>query len=219
MESLISASRNTARKAASFSQPSAASAAGATRESGRRRRQGNASASGKNNDNDDGSGGGGGGAKRQRTSPTKAGRSGRGARNGSGGGTVAGPWVDEDRDSSAFHAVDFASAGYSPVRAGVPPPGALQLPRPSAAELAAADAEMSTAAASSGGGAVGAGAGGEGEGGVNTVTPSPEGNRAEGASPDGGRPGAESAQELQRKALSLTLDGCGLIRRIGKAMR
>lgn len=218
-----------------------AGAAGSTRQSGRRRRQSGGSGSG----NADGggvvlvgdSGGGTGGVKRQRTSSAsteaavdaaangKKGGSG-GGRDGDGSGSVLiKPWVDEHPESSAFHAVNNADdAGRSPARAddGEGSGGGAKLPVPSASDLAAAVASMAKAAAATAaatGSSRGGGAG-EGEGEANTVTPSPEGNQTDGrTSPADGAGARESPQELQRKALSLTLDGCGLIRRIGKAMR
>lgn len=240
----LSAGKTTPKKAAaSLSSSASVPPSGAEPNSGGRRRrgQGSTGAGGGLGAGEGGSRGG----KRQRTSspslPAVAAAataaSGNGSKNGRADRVAAAPWVERDSDASAFHPVDFASAGYSPLRGGegvgggsggFPRPGDEELAPPSAAELAAAVAEMSAltkaaqAATVSGGGGGGGGIQ-EGAGGVNTVTPSPEDNRADaGTSPDGAGGAAapgEGSLEQQRKALSLTLDGCGLIRRIGKAMR
>ena len=198
------------------SSPGNATSGGGGKETARRRRS-SGGTSGNNS--------AGGAVKRQRTSSGNVAVS-----DGNGGskGDPADPATDGDRASSAPHAIDFSSAGYSPVSDGggaggvasreEPTLGNAQLPVPSGAQLAEAVAYMAAAATKTGrGGGVGSGAG-EGEGGLNTVTPSPEENNLNGTVSDAGGSG-ESAQELQRKALSLKLDGCGLIRRIGKAMK
>lgn len=127
--------------------------------------------------------------------------------------------VDEDEEQAAAFGVgvDYGNTeNRSPVRARLNPDlisAVVPLPSPPPGAIAAAEAaglpEMR--GTSSGGG------------GVNTVTPSPEGNRADGGSPDGIGVGVvvekESAHDAQRRILSLTLDGCGLIRRVGTSMK
>ncbi|CAM9403895.1 unnamed protein product, partial [Scytosiphon promiscuus] len=87
-------------------------------------------------------------AKKGRTDGGKAGNGGGGS--GGSGGVVAGPWVEQDSESSAFHPVDLAGAGYSPIRGGdggdVLGPGDAELAAPSEAELAEAVAEMAALA-------------------------------------------------------------------------
>lgn len=118
---------------------------------------------------------------------------------------------------SLAHPIDFSSTGYSPVGTAAIV-GSIQLPMPSAEQLVDAVADLSAGGEAGVSNRAGGSGTGDGEGGVNTVTPSPEGNHADGTVADSGVSG-ENVQELQKKALSLKLDGCGLIRRIGKAMR
>lgn len=190
---------------------SGSSSGGGGREVARRRRPSSGGGTG------GGSGGGASAAKRQRTASTIATKS-----DTKSGGANSEGGLERERGSSLPHPIDFSIAGYSPVgiSGAAASVGSVQLPMPSAEQLTEAVADLAAAgAAAVSNRAGGSGSGtGDGEGGVNTVTPSPEGNHADGAVADSGGSG-ESVQELQRKALSLKLDGCGLIRRIGKAMR